>query len=493
MGLSKHEYKSIPAPDAEKEVAMDRVTALMQKLEEVDAKLVAWDRKQWEQQPRRLGTGQVVPLGDPRGTRLGGGSAPGVIHSRGESAYSLTKAMRSVFARDKSLAPLEWALSEKLEQLGYHSVAQGMQIPLGLDVWTPAGREPEAEALNAEIKSLFPPLVVDPEEVSWLVRKMGAKAMDPLDASGGGSLVAFPAQGPMIDALRAASVALRAGAYPVPLPPQGSIAFPRLMADASFTWGPPSNIAIDGSEPDTGVLTMTAKKASALVLIPQDLVRYSLTAAEVMVRQSLTKRGALTLDLAALEGSGGTLAPMGISNYPRSSADEVTLDCVTLHIAKGVGASGDRFDPSDVLAMIANVEEANTSPTGFILRPRMWSGILNARADAVVTGDGAGLFLFSVSRGAVDAAMPSALSGVPVYTSTQVSRARVKGSGSGLTYIVCGDWSKLYVGQGAAVEITASTDYKFAEDQLALKAILRADTGAAWPQAFTLCDQLLIP
>src|SRR5262249_9330497 len=136
----------------------------------VDKKLAKADRAAWARGVRMV-NGQPFPLGSPRPTSLENhgpdSRAPGHIHSRGQSeTYSFAKALRSVFERDRSLAPLEWDFSQKLEGLGYHgSVPGAMQIPLGMDVWTAPGKEPEAENLNAEIKGLYPVIAIDPDEV----------------------------------------------------------------------------------------------------------------------------------------------------------------------------------------------------------------------------------------------------------------------------------------------------------------------------------------
>jgi hypothetical protein len=223
------------------------------------------------------------------------GEAPGYVRpgSLGSHTYSLARVMRAVAERNSNLAPLEYDISQKLERLGYHSSAGGWQIPLGWDLTAQAGLEQETEALDLDIKALFPRMVVDPEQFAWMRTKMsGSKAMDTLDESAGASTFAFPSLGPLIDLLRPATAVLRAGATEVPLPPQGSTSFPRLKSDATFMWGPAPHVAISESTPGTGALNMTAKRASAFVVLSNDLVRYSLGAAEAMVRQSLMLRSA---------------------------------------------------------------------------------------------------------------------------------------------------------------------------------------------------------
>jgi HK97 family phage major capsid protein len=141
-------------------------------------------------------------------------------------------------------------------------------------------------------------------------------------------------------------------------------------------------------------MTLVAKRAAGLLKLPNDLLRYSAGVAETLVRTSLVARAALTEDLACLEGWGGTGVPLGILGYPRSANDTPTMNQVTLHNARVTGANGDSFDPSDVLKMMALVEETPdlAGASSWVMRPLYFSSLANSRADAVATGDGKGHF-----------------------------------------------------------------------------------------------------
>src|SRR5262249_10887225 len=143
------------------------------------------------------------------------------------------------------------------------------------------------------------------------------KAMDQMDEVHGGSLVPFPAQGQLIDMLRAVEVLSRVGAQQIALAPQGMY-WPSVSGDPAFQWLGP-NVQIPMSDVQTGGLTLTPKKAAGLVPVANDLIRSSLGSAEQVVRQTLVARLALTMDLAFLQGSGGTLMPLGVLNYPMSA------------------------------------------------------------------------------------------------------------------------------------------------------------------------------
>lgn len=475
---------TLPAEAGRKDMPMtpeDR-TAVKEVMLEVIKPVV--DRVTALEGPRRLASGQVFPLGGP----------PGVIHSRGEAAYSLMAAVKSLQSGDKTKAPLAWALSEKLEQAGYTPAQPGsLLVPLCGDLlWRMPGYEALVDSIALETKQSFA-LRVDPGEVAAARRAIGVKAMDPLDETGGGSLIAFPEMGELITLLRPASVISAAGARALPLPPQGSIHYPKSTGDPTFTWLAPG-VDIPDSRDQTGALTLTAKRAAAIVKLPNDLVRYSAGIADALVREALMARSALTEDLAFLEGAGGTGVPLGLTNYPRSATDTPTRDQVTLHVAGTTGASGDTFMASDVLTMMGLVEEAPdpVGPTSWIMRPLMFAGLANARADQG-GGAGTGAFMFPITRGELGGAIRKELAGLPVFVSTQVSKTHTKGSGTNLTYVVCGNFNNAIVARVAVMELQVSTEAGFIADATWLRSIIRVDFGLAHPESFCVTDQLVIP
>ena len=344
--------------------------------------------------------GNVMALGggEWKNPLLGGG-APAIIHSRGEAPYSFVKALRSLVMNDPRLAPYERAVSEKMAEIGYQvSAGNSMVVPLSSDMWQTPGHEPAAEALGIELKQSFAPT---------------AKAMDAVDDTAGGSLVALPAQGELLEVLRPQLVSTAIGAQQISLPPQGAMHWPRGMSDPDFEWLPP-NATISDSQPTTAPMTMAAKRAGGLVKIPNDLLRYS-PQAEPMVRRGLGEGLARIEDVALLEGQGGSIQPLGLLRYPRSADDTPTADMVTLHNAGTTGNDGDTFEGEDPLTMIALVEEAPDAqgPTAFIMRPTMFAALANRRVDSG-GGPGTGPFLFQTSRGDLTLGVRKQLSGYPV-------------------------------------------------------------------------------
>ena len=340
-----------------------------------------------------------------------------------------------------------------------------------------------------ELKSLVTHSVqgADPDEMNWIRRKMlasefpgaGVKELSWLNELRGGSLVAPPEMGELIELLRNKEALINAGARVVPLPPQGRIKYPRQTSPSTTYWVG-ENQTIDDSEVGTGEVSMQAKKLAVLIKSPNELIRFASPAAEALMRDDMTKSLALGLDLAGLEGEGGDNVPRGVINLQDinqiNSSDQDT--------------NGDRLVAEDIYRFIAAVEESNAEFEGFIMRPKTLLKYYQLRSDAVGSGDRRGPFVFNLIREA-GMNMPATLAGNPVTKSTQVSQVRAKGNATDLTYIVGGMWSDLLMGMFGAIEFAASTHGDaFTRDQTWVRGILSADIAARHDSAFVWMDNL---
>lgn len=326
----------------------------------------------------------------------------------------------------------------------------------------------------------------DPDEMKWIRQKQAkslgydTKAMSWLSEFLGGSLVAPPEQGELIELFRNKEALINAGARTVPLPPQGRLKFPRQTGPSTTYWVG-ENAAITESQPTTGEVTLQAKKLAVLVKMPNELIRFASPAAEALVRDDMTKSLALGLDLAALEAEGSDTRPRGIINLPninRVTSSQALTD-------------GDALVGTDAYRMVAAVEESNAEFEGWIMRPKTLYRYYQLRADAVAQGDKQGAFLFNVLRELGDGTKV-ALAGYPVTKSTQVSQVRAKGASTSLTYILGGMFSDVLLGMFGAIEFAATTqgDTSFTNDQTWVRGILSADVAVRHEASLVLMDNL---
>lgn len=213
-----------------------------------------------------------------------------------------------------------------------------------------------------------------------------------------------------------------------------------------------------------------------------ELLRFASPSAEGLVRHDMARAAALKADLAMLEGTGGTQIK-GL----------ITYSGIGTHTASTTGTNGDTFQPADVALMDSKLPDAVDSPTAWVMRKAMFAALMNRRADAVTANDAKGAFLLRGPSQA-PAALPGELYGTRVVRSAQVSNARVKASGTNLTYILLGYFPDWVVARMGVMEFLASGmgDTALQNDQTVLRGIQHIDAGPRHPASFVLCDQLVV-
>jgi HK97 family phage major capsid protein len=293
-------------------------------------------------------------------------------------------------------------------------------------------------------------------------------------------------KGEFIALLRAAEILSRAGASQVALPPNGYLNYGKQTGASSAYWVG-ENQPITTSEPTTGDMELRARKLACRINTPNELLMFGGSDVELLMRADMTIAMALKYDLAGFEGTGGTYQPLGLLNR---SGVQVHTRSLT------VDTNGDTFEPDSPGAMISDLAEQNHSPEeascNWVMRPRMWwDNILQRRADAVAEDDGAGPFLFRVNED-IAANRPGRMHGKNVLTSTQVSGARVKGTGSDLTYVMLGIFRHVMLARIGVIEFATQVegDTVFANYQTGLRAVQHVDIGVRYENAFTYADKI---
>lgn len=314
------------------------------------------------------------------------------------------------------------------------------------------------------------------------------QALSQFDDTGLGVFLGPTQRGELIELIRAMEFFSRVGATQLTLPPNGRLQFDKQTGATTAYWvgevpSDKSTPTITASAPTTGYLTLLAKKLAVLVKLPNELLRFASADLEAFIRADMARTMALEADSSMLGAIGSTNRIKGL----------VTYAGVQSHTASTVATDGNQFEPRDVGRMIAKLEDANydSDEAVFGMRPLMWENLCERRADAVETGDQAGPYLF-VDQASVTAGRPSTLRGKRVVKSTQISNARVKNSGTDLTYILLGLFRHWMIGRVGVMEFATSTqgDTAFQTDQTWVRAIQHLDAGPRYENAFVLCDQI---
>jgi HK97 family phage major capsid protein len=342
--------------------------------------------------------------------------------------------------------------------------------------------EPQGQRLRDELRQKMTAQAgkFDPDEANWIGRRIRVKALGTTVDSAGGTFLPLPVLGELIDLQRSMEVFASAGAQEVALPPNGRVQFPKLTGASTAYWVGEGS-AITESTPTTGNLDLAAKKLGVFVKLNNELLRFASPSAEGLVRFDMARAAALKADLAMLEGTGGT-----------QIKGAITYSGITTHVAAGAATNGDTFTPADVASMESKLPDAVDAPTAWVMRKAMFAALMNRRADAVSAADGKGAFLFRNTDAA--SGPPAELYGTKVVRSSQVSAARVKGSGTNLTYILLGHFPDWVVARMGVMEFLASGlgDTALQNDMTYLRGIQHIDAGPRQQASFVLCDSLLV-
>jgi len=335
----------------------------------------------------------------------------------------------------------------------------------------------------------------DPDEAIWLAKRLQKAtiqktAMSYLQDTIGGTLVAPPVQGELIELVRPRECLMAAGATSVPIPANGRITYPRQTGPTSFYWVG-ENTAITESNPTTGQVSLMAKKGGVLTRVPNELFKFAGVAADGLIRTDMAKSIALGIDYAGLYGSGSASQPKGITLY--TGTNEVIDYAGQTPAPRGVGTNGNVLRPEDAYRMVGLIEDRNFEFKGWIMRPTVANNASGYRADAAAPADAAGQFVQGMMRAMGDKFPGTAFGGYPVTKSAVVKNTQAKGSASNLSDVFGGQWDHLLVGTYGAVEIASSNagDSTFPQDQTMIRALVFTDIVPRYEGAFIWYKQVL--
>jgi HK97 family phage major capsid protein len=215
-------------------------------------------------------------------------------------------------------------------------------------------------------------------------------------------------------------------------------------------------------------LRMEPHGGAAMVKLSQRLLRQSGGAAETVVRNSMTSKLALLIDLAGLRGDGTNGSPLGITQ----AADVLTTT---------IGANGG--DPTytillDIVAEVRNNSALDDAQKpGWIMAPEVFRMV-----QALVDGNNRPL-LVNADQGIESSPASMSLLGYPVFTSAQLPTNLVKGSGTDLSEVIFGDIATVIAASWAGLEIKASdvTEDAFKKRQVHVLAFQEVDIAVQQP------------
>lgn len=268
-------------------------------------------------------------------------------------------------------------------------------------------------------------------------------------ASAGGNLVATDLQSQnFIDLLRARARVAQLGATMLP-GLVGNVSIPKLTGAATAYWLTNEATAITESQQTVGQLALAPKNLGAYTELSRQLMLQSTPAAEALVMNDLAKVLALAIDLAALEGSGSSGQPTGISN------------------TAGIGSvSGTSLGLAGMIEFQTDTGTANAlaDNSAYLTTPAV-AGLLMQRARFSNTDTP--LWTGSVLDGQA--------CGYRASTTTQMTAASM----------IFGDFSQVVIGEWGMLEIALNPYANFTAAITGIRAIQSVDVGVRQAAAFS--------
>lgn len=267
-------------------------------------------------------------------------------------------------------------------------------------------------------------------------------------AGAGGYLVATDNMG-FIEMVRNRSVVFRMGARRLS-GLTGSVTVPRQSAAATAYWLSTEATQATESEQTFVQMAMTPKSVGAYTEISRQLLLQSSPGAEGIVTDDLAQVVAIAADLGALEGSGASGQPTGISN------------------TSGIGSvTGTSLAYSGALEFQTDVATANVMPMagGYVTTPAVASLMMQRFTNA--TYGEKPLWDGNVWGGN--------MAGFAAMSTNQVTAATM----------VFGDWQELVIGEWGVLEVEVNPYANFQAGIIGVRAMYSMDVGVRRPFAFS--------
>jgi len=251
----------------------------------------------------------------------------------------------------------------------------------------------------------------------------------------------------------------------------GNISIPRQTAGATSFW------VAEGAQP-----TSTDQAFDSVALSPkgvagitrttmQNLIQSSLDM-EAFIRADLAKVIALALDLAAISGTGAANQPLGILNTAGVGS-----------VAMGAnGAALTNVDKLIALETLVADSDADGDAMGYLTNARVVGALKTLKS---TTGE----YLFHNAINDAPGAVGS-VNGYNMTRSNQVSKTGTKGTGTGLSSVLFGNWSDLLIGEWGALNLQVDP-YTAGVGNIKVNALQFVDCGIRHPASFAAITDII--
>jgi HK97 family phage major capsid protein len=244
----------------------------------------------------------------------------------------------------------------------------------------------------------------------------------------------------------------------------GNLDIPRLKGSASTGWVA-ENSALTASDHQFGKVTLTPKHVGAMTELSRNMLQQTSLDVEQLVRADFAAILAEAVDRAAIYGTGSGNDPTGILNV-------VGIGSVSLGTN---GAALGIDNTADLIGAVHNADVAETS-RGFLTTPKV-------RTAAMKLKD-------SQNR---PYGVPAVFQGERVEFSNCVPSNLTKGTGTGLSAAIYGNWSDLLIGYWSAFDLLVNP-YEataYSKGNVSIRAMLTCDVATRYPASFAAIKDVI--
>lgn len=276
-------------------------------------------------------------------------------------------------------------------------------------------------------------------------------ALSGATSGAGGVMLPTVLTAEIIDLARKRTRVLEAGARTVPMENR-TVDVPRWLTDPTLSWRA-ENAAIAESDPTMDKITLTAKSLAAVTKVSRELVED--TNVDDQLKAAFAAALSISVDTAALYGSGTGAEPTGVKNH--ASVTKTSL-----------GTNGATPTWDNLVDSVGRLRDNNEEPTAQILSDRTARALAKTKAsDSQYIGP------------------PDYLDGIPRYSTAQIPNNLTVGTSTDTSDIFTADWTQLLIGVRTDLQITLLTErYMPDAGQYGFVAWWRGDIAVARPKAF---------
>ncbi|MFT3689156.1 phage major capsid protein [Paenirhodobacter sp.] len=232
-----------------------------------------------------------------------------------------------------------------------------------------------------------------------------------------------------IDALRPEVQVMNLGATVLPGLVE-NVSIPRMVAGTAAEWIAEDS-AVSESDPEFDAVSLTLHQLAARTQISRRQLKQSLPGLDTLLQADLRKAIAVALDDAAINGAGTATVPRGILNT--SGIGSVAI-----------GTNGGDVEFPKLTALMAEVEGENVAGTSY---GWLMSHKLKADLMSKLTADAGPMMILERIAGQWE------IAGYKAAFSSLVPSNGTKGSGTGLSTVIFGNWSDMIIGQWGGIDL----------------------------------------